>query len=69
MGARLLGLIFAAVLLSAGCEQVTSASEPEAEAEQLPEIARRAIKHPVVRRNPRKLETAEQVLEILQLAF
>jgi hypothetical protein len=38
MGARLLGLIFAAVLLSAGCEQVTSASEPEAEAEQLPEI-------------------------------
>lgn len=38
MGARLLGLIFAAVLLSAGCEQVTSASEPEAESEQLPEI-------------------------------
>jgi hypothetical protein len=38
MGARLLGLIFAGVLLSAGCEQVTSASEPEAEAEQLPEI-------------------------------
>ena len=36
MGARLLGLIFAGVLLSAGCEQVTSASEPEAE--QLPEI-------------------------------
>lgn len=38
MGARLLGLIFAGVLLSAGCEQVTSASEPEAEGEQLPEI-------------------------------
>ncbi len=38
MGARLLGLIFAAALLSAGCEQVTSASEPEAEAEQLPKI-------------------------------
>ena len=38
MGARLLGLILAGVLLSAGCEQVTSASEPEAEAEQLPEI-------------------------------
>lgn len=36
MGARLLGLIFVGALLSAGCEQVTSASEPEAE--QLPEI-------------------------------
>jgi hypothetical protein len=36
MGARLLGLIFAGTLLSAGCEQVSSASEPEAE--QLPEI-------------------------------
>jgi hypothetical protein len=38
MGARLLGLIVAGVLLSTGCEQVTSASEPEAEAEQLPKI-------------------------------
>ena len=38
MGARLLGLIFAGVLLRAGCEQVTSASEPEAEAEQLHDI-------------------------------
>lgn len=38
MGARLIGLILAGVLLSAGCEQITSASEPEAEAEQLPEI-------------------------------
>lgn len=38
MGARLLGLIFAGAVLSAGCEQVTSASEPETEAEQLPEI-------------------------------
>ena len=38
MGARLLGLMVAGVLLSAGCEQITSASEPEAEAEQLPEI-------------------------------
>jgi hypothetical protein len=38
MGARLLGLIFAGVLLSAGCEQVTSAAEPETKAEQLPEI-------------------------------
>lgn len=37
--------------------------------EQLPEIARRAISHPVVRKNPRKLESAEQVLEILALAL
>ena len=38
MRARVTGLIFAAVLLSTGCEGVTSASEPEAEAEKLPEI-------------------------------
>ena len=38
MGARLIGLMVAGVLLSAGCEQITSASEPEAEAEQLPKI-------------------------------
>lgn len=38
MGARLLGLMVAGVLLSAGCEQITSASEPETEAEKLPEI-------------------------------
>lgn len=39
MGARLtLGLIVASMLLSVGCEQVTSASEPEAEGEQLPKI-------------------------------
>jgi hypothetical protein len=38
MGARLLGLIVAGALLGAGCEQVTSASEPETEGEQLPEI-------------------------------
>jgi len=38
MGARLIGLMLAGVLLSAGCEQITSASEPEAVAEQLPEI-------------------------------
>ncbi|MFW2386696.1 MAG: hypothetical protein ACN4G0_00045 [Polyangiales bacterium] len=38
MGARLIGLVLAGVLLSAGCEQITSASEPEAEGEQLPEI-------------------------------
>ena len=38
MRARLIGLMVAGVLLSAGCEQITSASEPETEAEQLPEI-------------------------------
>lgn len=37
--------------------------------EQLPEIARRAIKHPVVRNNPRRLDSAEQVEEILALAW
>lgn len=38
MGARLLGLVLAGALLSVGCEQVTSASDAESEAEQLPEI-------------------------------
>jgi hypothetical protein len=38
MGARLIGLMMAGALLSAACEQTTSASEGEAEAEQLPEI-------------------------------
>lgn len=37
--------------------------------EQLEEIAARAIRHPVVRRNPRPLESAEQVGEILELAW
>ena len=37
--------------------------------EQLDEIAERAIKHPVVRKNPRNLETKEQVREILNLAW
>ena len=39
------------------------------EEEQLDEIANRAIKHPVVRKNPRKLETKDQVREILNLAW
>ncbi|MGB8330759.1 MAG: hypothetical protein WCE62_11585 [Polyangiales bacterium] len=38
MGARLKCLMLAGVLLSAGCEQITSASEGEPQAEQLPEI-------------------------------
>ena len=36
---------------------------------KLDEIASRAIKHPVVLKNPRKLESAEQVREILELAW
>ena len=39
------------------------------ENEKLDEIASRAIKHPVVLKNPRKLESAEQVREILELAW
>ena len=35
----------------------------------LDDIARRSIKHPVVRNNPRKLQSAEQVREILELAW
>ena len=36
---------------------------------KLDEIASRAIQHPVVLKNPRKLESAEQVREILELAW
>ena len=36
--------------------------------DQLEEIAARAIRHPVVRKNPRPLETADELMEILQLA-
>ncbi len=38
MGARLIGLILAGALLSAGCEQIKAASEADTEADQLPEI-------------------------------
>ena len=47
----------------------TTLQEAGVSVEQIPEIARRAIKHPVVRNNPRKLESAEQVEEILSLAL
>lgn len=36
---------------------------------QLEEIAARAIKHPVVLKNPRSLTSADEVLEILELAW
>jgi len=47
----------------------TTLSEVGVSPEQFPEIARRAIKHPVVRSNPRTLDSAELVMEILQLAI
>lgn len=37
--------------------------------DQLDEIARRAIKHPVVKKNPRKLTSPSQVREILEFAW
>lgn len=37
--------------------------------EQLPIIAERAQQHPVVRKNPRKIHAASDVMEILQLAW
>jgi len=35
----------------------------------LPEIARRAAQHPVVQKNPRRIENSDQVMEILELAW
>jgi maleylacetate reductase len=37
--------------------------------EQLATIAERAAKHPVVRRNPRRIDSAIEVMEILELAW
>lgn len=47
----------------------TSLQDVGVQANQLAMIAERAILHPVVRNNPRALENAEQVMEILQLAW
>ncbi len=47
----------------------TSLADVGVSREQLPEIAARAIRHPVVQRNPRELKNAEQILEILELAW
>jgi len=55
--------------LVAALDLPTTLQEIGVDVEQLPEIADRAIRHPVVRKNPRTLETAGQVLEILQLAL
>ena len=50
-------------------ELPTSLQQVGVQADQLEVIAERAIKHPVVRNNPRSLETADQVMEILDLAW
>lgn len=47
----------------------TTLSDVGVKENQLEEIAKRAIRHPVVRRNPRPLESAQQVMEILELAW
>lgn len=52
------GLELPAILQEVGVEQ-----------RQLDEIARRAAEHPVVRRNPRTIDSAAQVRDILDLAW
>lgn len=47
----------------------TSLQEVGVKREQLAQIAERAAKHPVVRNNPRKIESADDVFEILELAW
>lgn len=47
----------------------TSLRDANIDRAQLPVIAERAAKHPVVAKNPRKIHGAEDVLEILELAW
>lgn len=47
----------------------TSLREVDVTMEQLPSIAQRAAKHPVVRNNPRRINNANDVMEILELAW
>jgi len=47
----------------------TSLQDVDVSMEQLPGIAERAAKHPVVRANPRKISDASDVMEILKLAW
>jgi len=47
----------------------TSLREVDVEREQLTTIAQRAAQHPVVRKNPREIKSAEDVMEILELAW
>ena len=47
----------------------TSLRDVDVTMDQLPSIAHRTAKHPVVRNNPRKVNDANDVLEILELAW
>ena len=47
----------------------TSLRDVDVSMEQLPSIALRAAKHPVVRNNPRKINDESDVIEILKLAW
>ncbi|MEZ7830806.1 MAG: iron-containing alcohol dehydrogenase [Gammaproteobacteria bacterium] len=47
----------------------TSLRDVDVTMDQLPSIAHRAAKHPVVRNNPRKVNDANDVMEILELAW
>lgn len=47
----------------------TSLREVGVEEDQLTIIAERAIKHPVVKNNPRKISGSDELMEILQLAW
>lgn len=47
----------------------TSLRDVDVSMEQLPSIAQRAAKHPVVRNNPRKINDESDVMEILELAW
>jgi alcohol dehydrogenase class IV len=47
----------------------TSLRDVDVSLEQLPSIAQRAAKHPVVRNNPCKINDANDVMEILELAW
>lgn len=47
----------------------TSLADVGVQKSQLAQIAQRAAKHPVVRKNPRLIRDANDVLEILELAW
>jgi alcohol dehydrogenase class IV len=55
--------------LIAGLGLPTSLRDVGVSKSQLAEIADRAIRQPVVLRNPRELQSSEQILEILDLAW
>ncbi len=55
--------------LVSGLQLPTSLRDVGVEQTQLDKIAEKAILHPVVRHNPRSLTSAEQVREILELAW